>query len=360
MIGIRHCLGRLMRRLEGRVPAAEPARPEQGRASPALLAPGKLMLLLSAPRSGSTILAHALANTGRIHCELEAWILLALEQLGRINLRSEYGSWHVAKATEDFIGADRDRLLENVARLMYASKLPPGKEFFLDKTPRYYWIFRFIRRLFPDEKIIVLERNPLDVAASFKTTWQVDLTGDIIRKNGETVLFDLFVGIENITKFRQLGLPNVHPVSYERFVEEPVATVSDILRHLEINTSGVNAGDITRVRSDAVDPDRFGDMKIRYTASVHRQSVGTWREVLEQEEAELVAAYFDLDVEGLPGAKGESARARAGRLAARLAELLSLRRMQAEASYKFDVTNPDVESHVRFLHKKLCEHYPQS
>jgi O-antigen biosynthesis protein len=246
--------------------------------------------------------------------------------------------------------------MENVARLIYASKLPSDREFFLDKTPRYYWIIPFIRRLFPEENVIVLERNPLDVAASFKTTWQVDLTGDIIRKNGETILFDLFFGIENIRRFRRLGLPNVCVVSYERFVEEPVATVSDVFRHFGIDASGVNVGDITRVRTDTINPDRFGDLKIRQAKSVHRQSVGMWREVLEPQEAELVAAYFDLDIEELPAANDEAARVRAGKLATKLAELLSLRRMQSDASYEFDATDPAVERRTRCLYEGLFAH----
>jgi hypothetical protein len=69
MLRLRDGLARLVRRLEGRMPTTESARPDEGLAKPTLLPPGKLMLLLSAPRSGSTILAHALANTGRIHCE---------------------------------------------------------------------------------------------------------------------------------------------------------------------------------------------------------------------------------------------------------------------------------------------------
>jgi O-antigen biosynthesis protein len=331
----------------------ESARLEEGLAKPTLLPPSKLMLLLSAPRSGSTILAHVLANTGRIYCESEAWILLALEQFGRINLRSEYGSWHVAKATEDFVGTSRDRLMEDVARLIYASKLPPGREFFLDKTPRYYWIIPFIRRLFPDEKIIVLERNPLDIAASFKTTWGVDLTDDVALKNGETVLFDLFIGLDNIRKLARLGLPNVHVVSYECLVEDPTATVSAVLRHFQIDTSTLDPNTINHVRTDAINPAHFGDEKIRQTDSVHRRSIGTWRSVLKREEAELVAAYFSLDIEELPGAKGGIAQCQAKSLAIKLAELVSLRRLQSNASYEFEVTAPDMERRTRWLYKEL-------
>ena len=317
------------------------------------------MLLLSAPRSGSTILAHALANTGKIYSASEPWILLALDQLGRTNLRSEVGSWHLAKATRDFLGPDRDRLLAMVARLIYASKLPREIEFFLDKTPRYYWIVPFVRRLFPNEKFIVLHRDPLDIAASFKTTWRVDLTGDVIVKNGETILFDLFLGVENIRKISETDLPNACFISYERLVAEPVATVAAVLRHFEIDASDSDIAKSGRVRTDAINPNHFGDQKIRQTCLVHNQSVGTWRNVLEQEEAELVAAYFNLDVAELPGAKSEVTQRRAQNLATKLNELLSLRRMQSDASYEFDVILPDVERRTRWLYGEFLSAGPR-
>jgi tetratricopeptide (TPR) repeat protein len=45
------------------------------------------------------------------------------------------------------------------------------KKFFLDKTPRYYYIIPQLYRTFPQAKFIILLRNPLAVLCSIITTW---------------------------------------------------------------------------------------------------------------------------------------------------------------------------------------------
>jgi hypothetical protein len=46
-----------------------------------------------------------------------------------------------------------------------------GKQYFLDKTPRYYFILQELQRVFPDAKYIILFRNPLAVLGSVLRTW---------------------------------------------------------------------------------------------------------------------------------------------------------------------------------------------
>jgi hypothetical protein len=46
-----------------------------------------------------------------------------------------------------------------------------GKQFFLDKTPRYYHVIPELYRLFPDARYIFLIRNPLAVFASILQSW---------------------------------------------------------------------------------------------------------------------------------------------------------------------------------------------
>lgn len=58
------------------------------------------------------------------------------------------------------------------AREIYNSKLAEvGKDFFIDKTPRYYHILSWIDTLFDHSRKIWLQRNPLDVFLSYKETW---------------------------------------------------------------------------------------------------------------------------------------------------------------------------------------------
>ena len=50
----------------------------------------------------------------------------------------------------------------------------------IDKTPRYWEMMNEIRELFPENKIIVLKRNPLEVTKSIFRTWNVDSLDKIL------------------------------------------------------------------------------------------------------------------------------------------------------------------------------------
>lgn len=46
-----------------------------------------------------------------------------------------------------------------------------GKEYFLDKTPRYYFILEELMELYPQAKFIVIRRHPIDVLYSIIKSW---------------------------------------------------------------------------------------------------------------------------------------------------------------------------------------------
>ena len=49
-----------------------------------------------------------------------------------------------------------------------------GKKYFLDKTPRYYFVISELYRTFPQARFIILLRNPLAVLCSVLKTWMKD------------------------------------------------------------------------------------------------------------------------------------------------------------------------------------------
>ena len=53
-----------------------------------------------------------------------------------------------------------------------------GKQYFLDKTTRYYLILDFLERVFPRAKYVLLLRNPVAIATSILKT---NFHGDICR-----------------------------------------------------------------------------------------------------------------------------------------------------------------------------------
>jgi hypothetical protein len=166
-----------------------------------------------------------------------------------------------------------------------------GKSIFLDKTPRYYHILPTIEELFPSAKKIWLKRNPLDVAASFVSTWNMplpELIGDRITPSS----FDLTLGPLKFSRFFT-GQEGAFELAYEDLVSDPE-------KHLEQLCSFIGVRHETGLEDYSEDSDHLqtlrrttmGDKKILGTSKPHNRSVGQWRKVLSKEEVQLMLNYL--------------------------------------------------------------------
>jgi hypothetical protein len=314
----------------------------------------RLIFLICTPRSGSTLVAHALGKTPAIHTDTETWLMLAIEQFGRINPRHEYGAWHVARGVDGFLAGDMDEVLGRFARTAYAEKLPTGKTHFLDKTPTYFWILPFIQRLLPQAKYPVLTRNPLAVAASFKTTWNLDLSEQGLFNNTDIMLSQFFIATEQVQTFaeQQRETKPELVVDYDEFVYQPGRTTERLLRALEIDPGGLGT-DAAEVDVRRLNRTGFGDRKILATDRVHDKSRGSWRTALTDIEAALVANYFDLTGPGLDALRRHpGSAARAADLRAYLSEMLEARRSDYRRSYSYDAYDPVFNDTLHALYER--------
>src|SRR3954464_9285160 len=145
-----------------------------------------LVFILSTPRAGSTLLGAILGNHSRLFSPNEPWLLLALHSL--TEEKSRAGAWsneHLAAlALRDLLSEAQFReACRAFALSAYNQKLEQaGKLIFIDKTPRYGQILPFLDELFPDAKKIWLQRNPLDVAVSFASMWNI-LIPELVGEN---------------------------------------------------------------------------------------------------------------------------------------------------------------------------------
>jgi glycosyltransferase involved in cell wall biosynthesis len=109
-----------------------------------------------------------------------------------------------------------------------------NREMFVDKTPRYYHILNLIDEAFPHAKKVFLQRNPLDVAASYKATWGIpvdELTGEVLSANS----YDFCHGLFCLESYFSLPSPNKYVLSYEALVRDPVEVASDLCKFLCID-----------------------------------------------------------------------------------------------------------------------------
>jgi glycosyltransferase involved in cell wall biosynthesis len=192
-----------------------------------------LIFLISQPRGGSTLLQRILGGHPEIHTVAEPWIMLhplyALKQEG---ITTEYLSYRAYEGLDDFLTDIPEgqelyiTALREMALILYnRMRELSGKRFFLDKTPRYYYIIPELHRVFPKANFIILLRNPMAVLSSILSTWMKNRPG-LLLKNAH--YSDVTKGprylIDGIKQLKEDAIV----VHYEELVTKP----KDVVQHL--------------------------------------------------------------------------------------------------------------------------------
>jgi hypothetical protein len=200
----------------------------------------RLIFLLGAPRSGTTLLARILSAHPQIHGRAEPHLITPIAHLGYYGTvqKAPYDPNNVQQAVKEFVadlpGGEADYLdaLRAYADTMYGRMLagaPAGKRYFLDKTPAYALVLPFLTRLYPDARYIVLTRHPLAVLTSYVASF---FDGDYeVAVAHNPILARYVPALAWI--LRQRPVPLIH-VRYEQFVADPEAGFRAICDHLGV------------------------------------------------------------------------------------------------------------------------------
>jgi len=138
-----------------------------------------LIFLISQPRAGSTLLQRMLGSHPDIHTVSEPWIMLhPLYAMRSEGHEAEYNAHAAWKGLQTFLETlpDGEKSFIEGTRRMYSylynqASAASGRRYFLDKTPRYYFVIPELYRVFPKAQYIILLRNPLAVLSSIINTW---------------------------------------------------------------------------------------------------------------------------------------------------------------------------------------------
>jgi glycosyltransferase involved in cell wall biosynthesis len=258
-----------------------------------------LVFILSLPRSGSTLLSAILGNHGKIYSASEPWFLLRLFEVNGNPVGDKvFDDYFASVGTKEFL---TDSTFVESSRAFalqaYNSRLrETGRQIFIDKTPRYYHILNFVDSLFPKAVKIWLKRNPLDVAASYKSTWNIGI--DVLAgKNIEPSSFDFLYGLPLLADYFQEKSPQKYEVKYEDIVLSPEETMRDLCSFcgiqlseemLDLNDEGRNLM--------AMKNSTLGDKKILNHKSVHAGSLGRWTKDLSGEEIKDLVEAIGVDI----------------------------------------------------------------
>jgi hypothetical protein len=158
-----------------------------------------------------------------------------------------------------------------------------SRRIFVDKTPRYFHIVGFLENLFPAAKKIWLKRNPLDVVASYQTSWKITADQLFDPEFGPMAL-DLPLGLHELSTLF-CGQPNTFEIRYEDIVETPAAVSEQLCGFLGLTYQrgmeiyGTNTTKLAERKSKSM-----GDDKLFSDVQPHNRSVGQWRRVLNREQ----------------------------------------------------------------------------
>lgn len=246
-----------------------------------------VVFLLSSPRAGSTLLSAILNRHSRILSPAEPWFLLSLHALYH-DIGTGIAAYNRGLADiglREFAGGDEFlRAARAFASSLYGSRLAAaGRSVFVDKTPRYYHILPFLAALFPRARMIWLKRNPLDVAASYKTSWGVPVA-EVVGRDLSPNSFDLTLGLMNLGAWFD-GSPGRFEIAYEELVADSDGVVGRILGFLgleaepDLSEYGADTDSMNTYRRSFL-----GDKKVLEHTRPHDLSVGKWQKVFSRRE----------------------------------------------------------------------------
>lgn len=220
-----------------------------------------------------------------VHCPQEPWLLLGLAALGQVPPEHPADAPLLAGLVAEFLGSERNAILKTAAETIYREvRLQSGKSLLVDKTPRYYLCLDLLERFLPERKGILLLRNPLDVAASYLTSWNVNLATVIRERRDSPFFFDYVLGFRRLHALRQRQ--PVLTVHYETLVRNAKQEMATIFAHLGIACDEVS----TKVdpRTSGYSESYFADKKILNSPTVHANSVNSYQQAFSAEEVGIL------------------------------------------------------------------------
>src|SRR5262249_25618695 len=200
----------------------------------------RLVFLIGAPRSGTTLLARMLSAHSAIYGRAEPHLITPVAHLGYFGKvqKAPYDANNVEQAIREIVDeiprheAGYLDALRAYTDAMYAQLMevaPPGKRLFLDKTPAYALVLPFLARLYPAAKYVVLTRHPLAVLSSYVESF---FDGDYRVALEHNPVLQRYVP----ELARMVRAPPVARVwvKYEELVREPEANARRICEYLDL------------------------------------------------------------------------------------------------------------------------------
>ena len=199
----------------------------------------RLIFLIGAPRSGTTLLARMMGAHSAIYQRAEPHLITPIAHLGFYGSvqKAPYDPVNAAQAIQELVAdlprGEEDYLdaLRAYTDTLYGRLLAtaPGKRFLLDKTPAYALVLPFLTKLYPKAHYVVLTRHPLAILSSWVESF---FDGDYRVALDHNPLLARYVPAL-ARMLREQPVPSVH-VRYEELVRDPETHFRRVCDHLGI------------------------------------------------------------------------------------------------------------------------------
>lgn len=273
------------------VNASTPDHPDE----PHAFSGEQLVYVLSAPRSGSTLLQRMLGKHPEIHTHPEPHLISPLAHLGYHATvdKAPFDHINAAEAQRAFVDslprgeADYLDALRAYANTLYGRALAPtGKTRFLDKTPANALALPFLSKLYPDARYVVLTRHPLAIFSSFADSF---FEGDWQAAHDFNPIVERYVSA--LGRFlRERPVP-LHHVRYEELVAAPELGLEHIFAFLGLENAeqAADYGQGEAAKAGMGDP--IGVQRHQRPVT---DSVAKWASALVHDERKLALAQHML------------------------------------------------------------------
>jgi hypothetical protein len=258
-----------------------------------------LVFVFGLPRSGTTLLSLILGGHPEVLAPPEPWFLLKLHFLreeGRFN--NQIDDYQATIGTQQFLP---DEIFLPAARAFaltaYNSYLHKnGKSLFIDKTPRYYHLVSAIDLLFPEAKKIWIKRNLLDVATSYRNTWNVKIE-HFFNQASTALSIDLLEGPFKLADYFSVPDPLKIELHYENLTRDPEGQVKGVCEFLGLSFD-VRMLDYWRDKRLMIRYQNaaMGDKKACKARTFYQSSVDNWKTELSTAELKLLVQGLGTDI----------------------------------------------------------------
>lgn len=200
----------------------------------------RLIFLIGAPRSGTTLLARMLSSHSQVYGRAEPHLITPIAHLGYFGnvQKAPFDPFNAEQAIKEIVSeiprgeAGYLDALRAYTDALYAQMMelaPPGKTYFLDKTPAYGLVLPFLTKLYPTAHYVVLARHPLAVLSSYAESF---FDGDYeVAINHNPILQRYVPALAKMV--REKPVPLVW-VKYEELVKEPETQFRRVCDHIGI------------------------------------------------------------------------------------------------------------------------------